>query len=115
MIGVSSAAIGHWEKNVYKPLIRFYPKIIEFLDYVPLPKPISFAEKLRFCRYALGMTQKQFSQLLGFNSDTIHSWETNEFEPTVFSMEQLNNVLLPILDDKKSRYYSGSLIGDTNR
>ena len=71
MIAVSDDTIRQWEKNVYKPLIRFYPKIIEFLTYVPLPKPHSFSVQLRFCRHALGITQKRFAQLVKYSSDTV--------------------------------------------
>lgn len=99
IIGVSDETIRQWENNTYKPLIRFYPKIIKFLTFVPLPKPISFREKLRFCRHVLGMTQKQFAQLVNYSSDTVSSWETNEYEPTEYSLKLLNRIMLPILNE----------------
>lgn len=88
-----------WENNSYKPLIRHYPKIIQFLEYNPLPKPNSFPEQLLYCRHTLGMNQKQFAKLVGFHADTIHSWEINEYAPSVTTMERLDKILLPILSE----------------
>jgi DNA-binding XRE family transcriptional regulator len=34
-IGVGETSIYNWENNLTKPALRFIPKIVEFLGYVP--------------------------------------------------------------------------------
>lgn len=83
---MSAIAITNWELILYQPLIRY--KIIEFLNYNPLPKP--FPVKLCYYHFVLDMNQKRFEKLVGFKFDTIFSWETSKFIPTTSSVKKFN-------------------------
>lgn len=75
LIGAEEATIVHWELNQTRPAIQFYPAIIEFLEYNPLPQGETVAEHLLFSRQTLGLTQRELAVKLGVDPTSIANWE----------------------------------------
>ena len=82
-IGVCEEVVYLWESNARTPLIRYIPKIIEFLGYAPyIPVGSTLSEKLKTCRTRLGMSQDQLAKTLGVDVSTLAKWERGESEPS---------------------------------
>jgi site-specific DNA recombinase len=63
-LGVETPSIHNWETNFQEPRVQYYPAIIEFLGYNPLPTPKNWAERLLRARTAQGLTQNAFARSL---------------------------------------------------
>ena len=62
-------------------VIKYYPKIIDFLEYNPSAQPQSLSEKLIDSRQILGLFQKEYAQLVGVDLNIISDWENGEHTP----------------------------------
>jgi len=56
-LGVDVKTVTNWERQRTQPKIRFLPPIFRFLGGDPRPLPMSFSERLRAARTALGLSQ----------------------------------------------------------
>jgi hypothetical protein len=61
-IGVHTASIPNWERNVGVPMPGQIPGVILFLGYLPFPKSVGFGEKLRDLRLCCGWTQADLAK-----------------------------------------------------
>lgn len=76
IIGVSEDCITYWENGRSEPQIQFMPKIIEFLDYVPIEvDSATHRGKLLEYRMRQGLSQKRLGKLVGADANTIARWE----------------------------------------
>ncbi len=81
-IGVNGTSIYNWENNRKKPALRFVPKIIEFLGYVPADEESgSIGERIVAYRRVMGMIQKRLAQKLDVDPTTPGKWEREKGEP----------------------------------
>lgn len=60
-----------WEKDQSTPFPRYYPVIIDWLGYSPLPEPQTRGEKLKHDRLTLGLTSQQMADRLGIDQGTL--------------------------------------------
>lgn len=75
-LGVNPWTVGNWETGTTKPVLRFIPRIIEFLGYDPEPpNPVTTADCLKAKRRELGWSQKEAARYLGIDPSTWSSWE----------------------------------------
>lgn len=74
-IGVHTASLQNWERNIGTPLPRQIPAIIRFLGYVPLDHDDSLGGKLRWLRIASGWTQEEWGKVAKISPGTIGRWE----------------------------------------
>jgi len=74
-IGVSEETILHWEKNQTEPIIKHYPKIMEFLGYCPWHRTHSYGERFALYRTHRGLSIKELAQTLGADEHTVSLWE----------------------------------------
>jgi len=73
---VNEWTVGNWENDETRPVLRFIPRIIEFLGYDPEPpNPQTIAEQLKARRRELGWSQKEGARHLGVDPSTWASWE----------------------------------------
>ena len=86
-IGVDEMTICNWETNRVKPALRFIPRIIQFLGYCPYIYTHSLSERLRVCREALGLSQKNMAKALGVDESTLAGWEIGKVRPTKKSQQ----------------------------
>jgi DNA-binding XRE family transcriptional regulator len=60
---------------------QYFPAIIKFLGYIPLPPAKTWAERLVRGRTAQGWSQKAFAQKMEVDPSTLTKWERGEREP----------------------------------
>jgi len=70
-IGVDEETIFRWESNESRPQIQFFPAIIKFLNYNPLPLPDSPGQRLVFYRQTHGITQRALANRIGVDPKAI--------------------------------------------
>ena len=92
--GVTEDCIRNWEKNRSAPQIRFFRRIISFLDYMPFEVDLTtLSGKLKAYRHINGISQKQFGKVLGVDGATVCSWELEENKPHKAIMEKIDLML----------------------
>ncbi len=90
--GVSEDSITYWENNRSIPQIKFYPKIIKFLEFNPFEVDIkTIGGKIKNYRYLNGLSHKQMGKLLSVDASTVRAWEFGKNRP-----KQLKLVMLEI-------------------
>ena len=81
-IGVGETSVYNWENNLAKPALRFIPRIIEFLGYVPFDTSnLSAGERIVVYRRLLGISQKKLAHRLGIDPCTLSKWERDKRKP----------------------------------
>jgi len=82
-IRVDGTSIYNWENNRTSPSLRFVPKIVEFLGYVPYDiSERTLGERIVAARRLLGLTQKKLARRLGVDPSTLGRWERGEGQPS---------------------------------
>jgi DNA-binding XRE family transcriptional regulator len=72
---VSEDCVTYWENNRSIPQIKFYPKIIKFLGYIPFEIDTQdFAGKIKMYRYLNGLSYKKMGNIIGVDGSTIGEW-----------------------------------------
>jgi len=80
---VSEDSITLWGNNRNEPSVIYYPKIIQFLGYVPFNIDTStFWGQIKLYRYLYGLSQKKLALKLEINQSTILGYEKNEHKPS---------------------------------
>jgi len=81
-LGVDKFTVLNWERGKTSPDIRYYPAIIDFLGYNPLPRGETFQERLKSARLARGLSWRRLAQELGVWESTVRDWEYGVHSPT---------------------------------
>ena len=77
------ATIYNWESNRKSPQLRFIPRIIEFLGYVPDVAPATtLGERIITSRRLLGLSQREIANRLGIDPSMLGRWERGEGRPS---------------------------------
>ncbi len=93
-LDVCEPSIYNWENNLAKPALRYIPKIIEFLGYVPFDTSnMSVGEKIVSYRRLLGLSQKKLAHRLGIDPSTLGRWERDKRQPPERVLKDLNTLL----------------------
>jgi len=83
--------VNNWETNRKSPQLRFVPRIVEFLGYVPYDtQPQALGKRIVLWRRTLGLTQREAAQRLGVDPSTLGRWERNEGRPSKKLLERLD-------------------------
>lgn len=76
---VSKDCITFWENNRSSPLMIFYPRIIEFLGYIPFDLDISTEMgSIKAFRYLNGLSQKNFAKIINIDPKIVSLLEIGE-------------------------------------
>jgi transcriptional regulator with XRE-family HTH domain len=79
---VTPGTLQNWEKSQNVPDIRLYPRIIEFLGYIPFDTGCkNLSERIVLERKLLGLTQEEFAHQAGLSIDVVKSWENGKHRP----------------------------------
>ncbi|WP_343693724.1 helix-turn-helix transcriptional regulator [Chitinophaga sp.] len=98
-IGVTEDCVTLWENNRSNPMVKYYPKIIEFLGYFPFQIDISsLAGKIKYYRYIKGFTQEDLAKKLGINESTVFHYEKGTHKPKG-RLRQVLSLFLSDIDD----------------
>jgi len=96
MIGVTEDCITLWENNRSKPYVKYCPKIIEFLGYVPFEVDSStLGGRIKLYRYLCGLSQKDLAYALNIDESTVLQYEKNRHKPTGKTYKKLEFLLQP--------------------
>lgn len=93
ILDVTGDSIINWEMNRSSPQIQFFPKIIEFLGYLPFKVDTStLGGRLSACRQIHGHSIKSLGKLLKVNERTISAWESGENRPKERMLVKLGEI-----------------------
>jgi transcriptional regulator with XRE-family HTH domain len=75
-IGVGAWSYGQWEHGLQNELM-YFPAIIAFLGYIPLPQGTTFGESVRRERIARGLTRRRLAEMAGVTEGSIQRVEAD--------------------------------------
>ena len=75
-LGVDQDSIRNWEIGRTSIEVRYYPALIEFLGYNPLPKPITRGESIRHARMTRGWSRRKLALVADVDEATVRRVET---------------------------------------
>jgi transcriptional regulator with XRE-family HTH domain len=106
IIGVCEDSITGWENNRNEPSIMYYPKIIQFLGYVPFEVDDStLGGQIKLYRYLHGLSQEELARILDINESTVFHYENNKHKPSPKTLRKIKSLL----------YRKSNLISSCNR
>jgi transcriptional regulator with XRE-family HTH domain len=76
--GANFKSYDNWEQEKHEPEFRYWPAIIGFLGYDPVPEPETFGERIRWRRRREGLTRKELAEKLGLDPVTVWAWEAGK-------------------------------------
>jgi len=89
-LGVDAMTICNWEINRTSPPLRFIPKIITLLGYIPYDTQSgTLGKRIVACRRVMGLSQKEMARRLGVDPSTPGRWERDEARPPRNQLEVL--------------------------
>jgi DNA-binding transcriptional regulator YiaG len=83
----------NWETGRHGIESRFYPKIIEFLGYCPLPEAHSRGDAIRRERVIRGWSRKRLAEVAGVDEATVKRLESDTARMARQSAERVLKVL----------------------
>lgn len=93
LLGTVEEAIYRWETNKNEPEIRYMPKIIGFLGYLPFEFDIStIGGQIKKYRYLNGLSQEHLAHLLGVNESTVFHFEKDKHKPQKGTLIKLKSL-----------------------
>lgn len=98
-LGVDKFTVLNWERGKTHPDFRYYPSIIDFIGYNPLPEGATFQERLKAARQARGLSWKKLAEELGVWESTVRDWEYGVHSPTGWHRD----TVLRFLNEKRNR------------
>ena len=83
ILKVSEGTVVAWEKHKTVPELRYIPRIIRFLGYLPFENILDrpFNEKVLILRQIRGISQDTLAAQIGVDPDTIRRWEKGHRRP----------------------------------
>ena len=88
-LGINEWTYHKWETNKAVPMIRMYPRVIEFLGYYPFPEPQTLGERILSYRRHNGISVKRLARQIGVDEQTLGKWETGETQPDDMRLQRL--------------------------
>ena len=83
-------SVCNWEVNRTSPALRFVPRIVEFLGYVPNDsQPESLGQQIVAVRRRLGLNQRIVAEKLDVDPSTLGRWERGKGRPSRRLSERL--------------------------
>ena len=72
---IDDASYFCWENDYRTPMIRFMPRIIDWLGYDPFPEPTTAGEEIVALRRRRGISRKGFAKEMGIDESTLEKIE----------------------------------------
>lgn len=80
--------IWNWEHGT-EPELRYMPKIIEFLGYVPFECPQDPIGKLRYFKQVQGLSYERLGELMGKDPEQLTDWLSGRHKPCRRNMQSI--------------------------
>jgi len=94
-MGINHKLLANWELRGAFPQFKYFPKIIEFLGYNPVPiDPGTISGKIMVCCMYMGLTRIQISHHLGIEVQELCNWEAGIKEPGQGVCDNLESMVL---------------------
>jgi transcriptional regulator with XRE-family HTH domain len=77
ILEVSAHTVRNWECGHTAVDVAVYPKLIQFLEYNPLPEPETRGQAVRRERISRGLSVKRLARLVGVDEATIRRLEAD--------------------------------------
>ena len=75
LIGVDPESLKNWESGKTEPAVGFYPRLLSYLGYNPLPEAGTRGARIRRERISRGMSRKALAEAAGVDEATIKRME----------------------------------------
>ncbi|MDR7435959.1 MAG: helix-turn-helix transcriptional regulator [Armatimonadota bacterium] len=92
-LGVDEMTVVNWEKGRTQPSIRYLPRILAFLGYVPFDCPPDPLGWLRYYRLIHGMSCGALARELGMDESVVTGWFDGRHRPSARSVERIEAFL----------------------
>jgi transcriptional regulator with XRE-family HTH domain len=76
-LAVDADSVRNWEAGRTSIEVRYYPALIEFLGYNPLPQPMTPGESIRRERMTRGWSRRKLACVAGVDEATVSRIETD--------------------------------------
>jgi len=94
ILDVCEDSISYWENNRNGSQVVHYPKIIEFLGYIPFDVDAStLGGQIKLYRYLHGLSRKEFGALIPVDASTILAWETGRHVPPKRKYKKIEEII----------------------
>jgi len=103
LIGVDPESLKNWEGGKTEPAVGFYPRLISYLGYNPLPEAESRGQRIRRKRVSRGMSRKAAADAAGVDEATIKRME----EDVKGMANRAVRAICRLLDVEMLRCYEG--------
>ncbi len=95
IVGVTESTVWNWEHGT-EAEIRFMPKIVDFLGYVPFECPDNPIGKLRYFKLIKGLSYERLGILMGKDPEQLTDWLSGRIMPC----ERNINFVIDFLDNQ---------------
>ncbi|MEO1576680.1 MAG: ATP-binding protein, partial [Pseudomonadota bacterium] len=98
-IGVTMDTVLNWEQNENSPATTYYPKIMEYLGYCPVPEEAwdaNLGGRAKLHRIHRGLSIKRAAAEIGVDPTSLARWEKQGHDPTRKYQELLRKFLEPM-------------------
>ena len=88
-IGTTKEVIHNWERGHAEPQVRYYPALVEFLGYNPLPEPRTLGQAVRRQRMSRGWSIARLAREAGVNPATVSRLERDQSKMAGKGVDQI--------------------------
>jgi len=99
-IGVTASTVWNWEHG-WTVDLKYIPRVIEFLGYIPIPQPDDMLERPAWYKQVHGLTLEQLGEEMGRDPEQLSDWLSGRHKPCRRNREEVERFL-------KIRLYSFS-------
>ena len=96
IMAVDPYTVLNWEKSKTTPSPKDFPGIIRFLGYMPLPQPVTLAERLYYVRCIRCWSIKAASRAAGIHEETWGYWERGQNLPQKRMKDRIDQFLISV-------------------
>jgi DNA-binding XRE family transcriptional regulator len=92
MIGVTESTVWNWEHGT-EPELRYMPKIIEFLRYVPFECPEDTLGQLKYFKQVKGLSYERLGEIMRKDPEQLTDWLSKRVKPCKRSVQEIKRFL----------------------
>lgn len=92
-IGVTTSTVWNWENGWSSITLNCMPKVIEFLDYNPIPWPEGLMERLAWYKLVNGLPLEKLGTEMGRDPEQLSDWLSGRHKPSQRNSDKIENFL----------------------